>query len=94
MTNRLIIPEGPKAGRQRCCIIGCQRTIRDRGALAWICGAHFAMGPARLRKFLRRIEAKMRKVGPREDLKARHDRAWDLLVRAVQDSSLGISGHE
>ena len=55
--DRDIIPDGPKRGRQRCCVMGCGRTFKDEGHASIMCGTHWRLAPA----FMRRRHARIRK---------------------------------
>lgn len=104
--DRLIIPDGPKAGRQRCCIMGCNRTFKDEGFTVVMCGGHWRMAPAHMRKrhakLVRRYKREFGNNGfwdypPGSEkrlaalrLAKMRDRAWDMCRKAVEQRSLGI----
>lgn len=106
MSDRDIIPDGPKAGRQRCCIMGCGRTYKDEGYTRIMCGAHWKMAPTYMRKRHTKLVRRYKREfgdngywqyppGSEKRLAALRlaemmDRAWELCRAAVADRSMGI----
>ena len=106
LTDRNIIADGPKAGRQRCCIMGCNKTFKDEGYELVICRKHWVLAPAYRRQRVTHLRRRYKRAfgdtphwkfeaGSENRMKSWRlakliNEAWELCHKSVRDRSMGI----
>lgn len=85
-----LITDGPKAGRLRCVVTGCRRTFKPDGYSALICGAHYRLVDARVRKLRAKIYRQSKRKGWNTHLIAMEARTWCVVVRQATERALGL----
>lgn len=73
-------------GRNPCIIDGCGRTFDNDGhyTTRFVCGKHWRMAPAELRKSVKRIEKMAKKIGWKLVLRKRHTQLWDRAIKRIE----------
>lgn len=85
-----LITSGPKAGRLRCCIMGCGRTFKDEGHNETMCMKHWRLADKRLLARARKIERFAKRRGWSDRALALHHTIWLQIRDQAQSRSLGL----
>lgn len=78
-------------GRIRCCVPGCGRTFKREGdEEEVVCGKHWRLADARLRRVITMVRRKARRLGWSHALACTHDRLWYKCRDQAIERAMGI----